>query len=428
MKAAPQITEFETPQKNRVYRRFRLGKDGQPIYSPCYTLRVRHGQETSAYFNLGKDKRLAGSKADEISAFLSVEGNTVEEAQLRFCDTKKHRAKRAAKLEKQETAAFNLTVGFMIGRFLEVTSHLSPVTRRNNTQALRHLAAGVMGLPKLGINQTKQQQTDWRTKVEAFPVNDFTVVGIDRFRQKELRECGNDHKRRGSTSTTLNSYLRAAKGVFTKKLLPHYADLILPDPLPFCVIAPLPEPSHRYSSKIHAANLVATAKKTLKKFDAEAWIAFLLVFGAGLRREEVDKLQWEQVDLEEARIHIRTTEFFRPKAKNSEAWVDLSSQVVKELAAYRVRNPESRFVLPGRAIGGKIRCLKVFRRLMNWLKLQGVKDRTPLHTLRKEAGSLVFKEGGSIDRTAEFLRNDPRVAREHYIGRKERIELKLPGL
>lgn len=424
----PLIPEFKTKKGHRVYRRFSSRPDGSKVYAETYTLRVRHGQKSSTYFKLGNDKREAGAKADMIMAFLAVDGNTVDEAQERFCPSKKHRRIRAEKKIAEAKSLEALTVGGMISKFMEVTSHLSPVTRRNNIQSLRHFAAGVMGLKKLGNDQTKAQQKEWRSKVESFPMDDFTVQSLEMFRQRELNACDGDHKKRGSTSTTLNSYLRAAKGVFSKKLMPHYEGLALPAEIPFRLLSPLPEPSHRYHSKIDAAFLVPSAKSGLSQADPDSWIVFLLVFGAGLRREEVDKLLWEQVDFTNRRIHIRTTEFFRPKAKNSDSWVDISEDIAAHLTAHKKNAGERRFVLPGREVGGKIRCQKIFRRLMSWLKSQGVTERTPLHTLRKEAGSMIFLEGGSIDRTAEFLRNDPRVAREHYIGRKERIELALPGL
>ena len=84
------------------------------------------------------------------------------------------------------------------------------------------------------------------------------------------------------------------------------------------------------------------------------------------------------------------------------------------------------FLLPGPAANGKIRCLKTFRSLYDWLRSNGIEEQKPLHTLRKEAGSMLFEKLGSLDKAATFLRNDPRVAREHYVGRKERIELNLP--
>lgn len=424
--STPQPTEFKTRQGTRVFRFAHKSRTGEMVYSPAYTVRVKHGSKLSTYINLGTDKRAASQTADEVMAFLAVEGNTVKEAKLRYDEKHRHRTLRAEKEPKPEPES--LTVGKMIERFFAVTSHLSPTTRRNNTQALRHIAAGIMGLPKLGVNQTKKQQQEWRAKVEPFPMAGFTPQKIEEFRQRALLECGTDHKQRGATSTTLNSYLRAARGVFSKKLLIHYTDLELPNPLPFTETAPLPEPSHRYQSKITVTHLMETAIETLYPTNKNAWVAFLLVFGAGMRREEVDKLAWNEIQFDLARIAIVTTEFFRPKAKNSEAYIDLDEMVLRYLKEYKESIEPRHFVLPGRAVSGKIRCRKVFAELMKWLRANGVDERTPLHTLRKEAGSLIYQETGSIDIAADFLRNDPRVAREHYVGRKEKIILKLPGL
>jgi len=419
-----QSTEFRTRKGHRVYRRSRQ-VDGQTVYADKYTLRVKQDGETS-YFTLGTDKRGAGTKADEIMAFLAIEGNTIKEALIKFSEKHKNKAIRLTKAPLPVTQ--ELTVGLMIGRYLEVTSQLSPMTRRNNSQALRHIAAGILGLPKLGVNQTKKDREEWLAKVDPFPLAEFTSQNVEEFRQRELKETAGDHLKNGSARTTLNSYLRCAKGVFAKKLLPLYSSINLPNPLPFAGIAPLSEPSHRYKSKIDVTALVTDAKATLYETDKDAWIAFLLSIGAGLRREELDKLMLEQIDLEGRKIQIYTTEFFRPKAKNSEDHIDLSDSIVTYLREYMERITDRRFLLPGREVMGKIRSHKTLRSLMKWLRDRGVSDRTPIHTLRKEAGSMVFQKGGSVDLAASFLRNDPRVAREHYIGKKERLELELPGL
>lgn len=417
-------TQFRTRRGNRVYKRSRV-VNGQKVFADHYTLRAKQDGKT-AYFHLGTSKREAGSNADEIMAFLAVEGNTLHEALERYSELHKGRAARKPKLLAQ--AKHSPTVGYMVERYLSVTSHLSPVTQRNNTLALRHIAAGILQLPKLGVNQTTAQRGRWRKKVDSFPIADFTIKAVEEYRQRELSQFKGNFKQQGATSTTLNSHVRSAKSVFSRKLLPLYSDLTLPDPLPFAGVYPLPEPSHRYHSEIDIAQLIESAKSSLYANNPDAWIAFLLCIGAGLRREEIDKLMWDQVDVKERRIWIKTTEFFKPKAKNSESYVDLSEGIADYIAEYRDQSPPRRFVLPGQEVANRIRSNNTFKPLMAWLREHGVSAKTPLHTLRKEAGSLVFERGGSIDKTAEFLRNDPRVAREHYIGRKERLELELPGL
>ena len=76
----------------------------------------------------------------------------------------------------------------------------------------------------------------------------------------------------------------------------------------------------------------------------------------------------------------------------------------------------------------KTRCRQTFQRLYKWLHQKGIKESKALHILRKEAGSNIFALTGSTDKAADFLRNDPRTAREYYLGRKERIEVKIAGL
>ncbi len=419
-----QSVEFRTRKGNRVYRR-RHTKNGQEVLASHFTFRVKQ-DGGSHYFNLGTTKNEAGATADEIAAFLRVEGNTVKEALLRYSEKHKNKALREAKAPKPVEAI--LTVGGIITAYAAISAHLSPTTVKNNTAALRHVAAGILGLDKLGVNQTKAQRLKWRSQVDPFPVSGFTAQQVEEFRQNEIRKCGTNFKKRGATSTTLNSYMRSCRSIFAQKLIPLYEGLNLPEPLPFRGIAPLPEPSHRYQSKIGVEKLIEEAKKSIYITNKDAWAAFLLCFGVGLRREEIDKLMIEQVDIEDRRVWIRTTEFFRPKAKNSEASVDLSPPIAAFLKEYLDAIPERKFVLPGREVSGKLRCQTTFRALMKWLRENGVSERTPLHTLRKEAGSLIFEKSGSIDLTAEFLRNDPRIAREHYIGKKSRLELELPGL
>ncbi len=79
-----QPTKFKTRKGQSVYRRRTYRKNStQPTYASHYTFRVQR-DNGDAYFNLGTDKRKAGATADEIMAFLSIEGNTVEEALVRY--------------------------------------------------------------------------------------------------------------------------------------------------------------------------------------------------------------------------------------------------------------------------------------------------------------------------------------------------------
>ena len=58
----------------------------------------------------------------------------------------------------------------------------------------------------------------------------------------------------------------------------------------------------------------------------------------------------------------------------------------------------------------QLRCGPLFAQAITWLRKHGVQDTKALHSLRKDAGSLVFEATYSADRAADFIRNDPRTA------------------
>ncbi len=425
---------FTTRKRNRVFRRSSK-RNGATHFANDYTFRVKQDGK-SHFFNLGPDKRQAGPLADKISDYLKVEGNTAEEAHLMFSKSHREKAVRNNRREElgvplQGAAHRPATVQMISSRYEEVTSHLSPFTIRGNLTSLRRFAAGILGLPKLGKGRTKDELAEWREKTGSFPLSGFTNQAVEKFRQRELTSVKEDFEKLGAMTASLNSYLRGARSIFFKKLLHHYEDLNLPDPIPFQGIDQLQEPSHRYRSKIDIIKLMKLAKNELKPEHPEEWIVFLLSIGVGLRRNEIDKLALEQIDSDNRRIWIKTTPYFRPKSRSSEAYVDVGPGIMEEIEAYSAQHApvNAPFLLPGPPLSGdRLRCQSVLKSLYAWLRSHGVDEIKPLHTLRKEAGSMLFQSSGSLLKVSEFLRNDIQVAREHYVGRKERIEIELPGL
>ena len=64
----------------------------------------------------------------------------------------------------------------------------------------------------------------------------------------------------------------------------------------------------KYQSKLDPAVLLQAARKGLSGSDPEAFKALLLAVGAGLRRGEIDRLLWRQIDFNAGVIHVETTE------------------------------------------------------------------------------------------------------------------------
>jgi integrase len=407
----------KTRKGNRIYRHpFR--RNGQVAYSDNYTYRVKRLGK-SYYFNIGADKKKAASLADEIATFLAIKTHTIDDAIARFAPDKLEPVKGPETCLK--------TVGDLIARYHSVTPHLSPATVRDNSAALRRIAAFVLGLPANTKKMTKTGLDQWRKKVDAVELMEITTHQLERFRSSMLAAAKDDNVKRGRAITTSNFYIRAAGSIFSTKLLKHYPDFVIPASNPFRETGQLAEPPHRYVSKIDPAALIEKAEDELRKDYPGSHLAFVLSLYCGMRRAEIDRLTWEQIDLEGGHIWIRTTEVFRPKAKNSESRIDAPASVLQLLREFRPHSLTPPYVLPGTSPLYPPRCSRIFRHLLAWLRANGVEHVQALHALRKEAGSLMYSQTGSIDQAAEFLRNDPRVAREHYIGRKGRLELKIPS-
>jgi integrase len=77
----------------------------------------------------------------------------------------------------------------------------------------------------------------------------------------------------------------------------------------------------------------------------------------------------------------------------------------------------------------RYRCQNVFDRLIRWLRDgYGVEGRNPLHTLRKEAGSLIATKAG-IFAASRFLRHaDIQMTAMHYADHKERVVVDMSEL
>jgi hypothetical protein len=93
---------------------------------------------------------------------------------------------------------------------------------------------------------------------------------------------------------TVNSFLRQARSLFSaKNVLPHIADRIeLADPLPFSSINFEEEPSLKYKRTFDVRDLIQRAEVELAVSQPELFKIFLLAVMAGLRRKEIDLLEW----------------------------------------------------------------------------------------------------------------------------------------
>jgi integrase len=102
--------------------------------------------------------------------------------------------------------------------------------------------------------------------------------------------------------------MRQARSSFSPKLLRHLK-LSLPDPLPFSGVEFEPRQTMKYQSKINVIELMQAARSELEEGAPELYKIFLLAVAVGLRRKELDLLEWPSFRWEDCLIRIQPTEW-----------------------------------------------------------------------------------------------------------------------
>ena len=63
----------------------------------------------------------------------------------------------------------------------------------------------------------------------------------------------------------------------------------------------------RYESTINLRTLFTAARTELAEKDSPAYLAFLIAMGAGLRKAEIDGLEWNHINSDKAEISVQAT-------------------------------------------------------------------------------------------------------------------------
>jgi integrase len=140
----------------------------------------------------------------------------------------------------------------------------------------------------------------------------------------------------------------------------------------------------RYQSSFDVESLIHAAQKELPQ---ELFKIFLLAIMAGLRRNEIDKLEWQAFDWGKGVISIRSQGTY-----------------------------------------SHYRCQKHFDGLIKWLRDQGVEASKPLHTLRKEYGSQVCARHGIYAASLCLRHADISISSQHYLDKRQRATAGLGAL
>jgi integrase len=118
--------------------------------------------------------------------------------------------------------------------------------------------------------------------------------------------------------------MRQAKSLFSADLL-ACVSMHKPDKMPFEGVPFYERESQPYRSKIDIEVLIQAAVRELPQ---EQLKIFLLAAMAGLRRNEIDKLQWSAFRWNDAVIRIEETEHFAPKSSDRAGDVPIDKELL----------------------------------------------------------------------------------------------------
>ncbi len=211
----------------------------------------------------------------------------------------------------------------------------------------------------------------------------------------------------------------------------------LPSPLPF-EGGILPEAGKsRYKSAINRALLLTAAKRKLADGiqeegqpanpRPELFKIVLLVLGAGLRRDEIDNLQWTRIQWGRNSIRVETTEHASSTSAESEADVDIDPGLLEILKGFMSKPGKgSLFVIeslvaprPESVRNHHYRWNRQFKELVKWLRGKRLRSRNALHALRKEFGSQICAQAGIDVASCELRHSSINLTREYYIDKKQ---------
>ncbi|MDR1233171.1 MAG: hypothetical protein LBJ75_02850 [Puniceicoccales bacterium] len=405
--------------ESKLQKRSHRDSSGKFIQSPDYSVRLCH-QNQQRFVSLQTPNRsLAAQRARDAHLLLKSEGWEALWKQYKV------------RQPNDEAVTCDCTVGEFFER-IQTKSSIKPQTfvyyRRAFCQILADIFNVQSGPEKFDyVNGGAKKRLDRILKIKLSCVNKDK---IESWKNETLqKKVKMNQSNRSSICATINKVIRNAKALFAKKLLVAIGfDGAFTSP--FGGIEFLPEGSHRYTSMFDPKSLVQAAESELRDSHPEAFKIFILALCAGLRRNEIDKLLWRQVNFGRRSISVQQTEYFSPKTKESCSDIYLDESVANMLKEFKASSV-GKFVIESgiaprpHAHYQHYRCDHIHKELIAWLRSHGINSNNPMHTLRKEYGSEICRQFGLYEASRALRHSSYGITESFYVDRKTGITPKF---
>jgi integrase len=221
-------------------------------------------------------------------------------------------------------------------------SDLKPRTFRLYSARLRRIVADTFsmggGSEKYSCRNGADQR--WKEKIGRVRLATIGADQLNAWRTAYIRKAGANPVARQGAILTASVYLRGVRALFSTQWLSRL-QIRLPDPLPFADVRLDWTRPARYRSMIDPGLLFQEARQELAPTDADAYLAFLLALGAGLRKSEMDGLEWKHVNFTKGASTIEPTESRGLKTEESAAEVEIDPVLAEELRKNKPASKET---------------------------------------------------------------------------------------
>jgi integrase len=308
-----------------------------------------------------------------------------------------------------------------LGQFLERVSAINTFKLRtfvHYRRCLRRLYAEVTKLEHMKSKFSgRADHREWTDKVDSIPLDTLTPAKVREWQVNALKRIG---------PVAVNATIECSRAFFSPDRVKY---LGFPATNPFVGVKMAKQPSSRYRSQ---TNLEKLTRDALAELPQEPLKFFLLAALAGLRRGEIDLLEWEAFNWDKGLVTVARTQWFHPKSEDSVREVELDDEAVAVFRGFYAK-ANGPFVIEAKRAPRRdappswYRSRDVINELLSWLKAKGI-SKKPLHTLRKEFGSVVCDLHGIYAASLALGHANIGITARYYLDKKGKTTVGLGHL
>jgi integrase len=398
-----------------VFRQ-KYGRNGVAHQTSEWAIKIQHAGRREAFPLETANRAAAGAKARNI--YLSPRANGWEATLAKFKSKANNQPKTAA----------------TVGEFLEQATASSSgrsKTVEGYCRAFRTIIASIFkidgGKAKFNYRAGGGRER-WIAKIHAVSLSDVTPDKIQKWKVAFLQRAGSDPLKRRAARISVNSLMRQAKSLFAPDML-KFVKLSVSGS-PFAGVKFESRQSMRYRSNFDVEEVIGKAQEELPQ---ERLKIILLAVMAGLRRNEIDKLEWPSFLWDHNVIRIEATKYLQPKSEDSIGDVEVDPELMEIFRGFKA-GAKGLFVIESdvqarmNAKYSHYRCERDFSAVITWLRAHGVNSNRPLHSLRKEYGSQICAKHGIYAASQALRHSDIAITSAHYLDRRKRSTVGLGNL